>query len=147
MRGSFSIEADDDRGYVIPRKGRSIVERDRRSGACHPTPSFTIRHSEFRIFYLIFAARIMATRRYIVHGRVQGVGFRYFTKGIAEAFDITGTVRNTHDGDVEIVASGSVENLRSFKEQIEIGPAGARVDRVIAEDSHEERFDRFTVIR
>jgi acylphosphatase len=89
----------------------------------------------------------MATRRYIVHGRVQGVGFRYFTGKIAEAFDIGGTVRNTHEGAVEIVASGSPENLRSFREQIEIGPAGSRVDRVVAEDMPDERFERFSVIR
>jgi acylphosphatase len=89
----------------------------------------------------------MATRRYIVHGRVQGVGFRYFTKEIAQAFDIGGTVRNMNDGAVEIVAAGSPENLRSFKEQIEIGPAGARVDRVVVEEMDEERFDRFSVIR
>lgn len=89
----------------------------------------------------------MATRRYIVQGRVQGVGFRYFTREMADAFDITGTVRNVSDGDVEIVASGTPENLRSFKEQIELGPAGARVDRVKVEEMEEERFDRFSVIR
>lgn len=89
----------------------------------------------------------MATRRYIVQGRVQGVGFRYFTREMAEAFDIKGTVRNAPDGSVEIVAVGSPENLRSFKEQIELGPQGARVDRVTAEEIEEERFERFSVIR
>jgi acylphosphatase len=75
----------------------------------------------------------METYRYIVSGRVQGVGFRYFARRIAEAFDIGGSVRNRSDGTVEIVASGSAENLRSFREQIEIGPDGSRVDRIDTE--------------
>ena len=86
------------------------------------------------------------TRRYIVRGRVQGVGFRWFTRRAAEAFDIAGWARNADDGSVEIVASGSQENLRSFKEQIEIGPSGARVDRVLDEEHPEERFTRFDVL-
>lgn len=85
------------------------------------------------------------TRRFRVSGRVQGVGFRWFAGRIAEAFDIGGWVRNADDGSVEILASGTPENLRSFKEQIEIGPTSARVDRVDDEERPEERFDRFTV--
>ncbi|MCB0712239.1 MAG: acylphosphatase [Ignavibacteriae bacterium] len=65
-----------------------------------------------------------------VRGRVQRVGFRLFVRDIAEAFDINGTVRNSADGSVEIEASGSEENLRSFIEQIEIGPTGSRVEEV-----------------
>jgi acylphosphatase len=89
----------------------------------------------------------MQSNRYIVRGRVQGVGFRYFVARIAEAFDITGMVRNMSDGSVEIVVTGSPENLRSFKEQIEIGPSGARVDRVIVEEIEQRKFERFEVIR
>ncbi len=84
---------------------------------------------------------------YIVRGRVQGVGFRYFVKQMAEAFDVRGTVRNTSDGDVEIVASGSSANLRSFKEQIEIGPSASRVDRVIVEGIDPRTFNGFQVVR
>lgn len=65
-----------------------------------------------------------------MRGRVQRVGFRLFVRDIAEAFDINGTVRNSADGSVEIEASGSEENLRSFIEQIEIGPTGSRVEEV-----------------
>lgn len=89
----------------------------------------------------------MKTSRYIVRGRVQGVGFRYFAKQMAEAFDIAGFVRNTVEGDVEIVASGKPENLRSFREQIEIGPSSGRVDRIDVEDLESRRFDGFQVIR
>lgn len=89
----------------------------------------------------------MITRKYIVHGRVQGVGFRYFTRKMAEAFDIAGVVRNASDGSVEIVASGSAENHRSFKEQIGIGPDGARVDKITVQELAPERFDGFNVQR
>lgn len=87
------------------------------------------------------------TRRYIVRGAVQGVGFRWFATRMAEAFDINGSVRNADDGSVEIIASGTPENIRSFKEQIEIGPTNARVDQVIDEEHPEERFTRFGVVR
>lgn len=89
----------------------------------------------------------MLTVRYIVHGRVQGVGFRYFASRMAEAFDIGGTARNLGDGSVEIVASGTAENLRSFKEQIGIGPTGARVDRIETEERPLERFAGFRAVR
>jgi acylphosphatase len=88
----------------------------------------------------------MQTRKYIIHGRVQGVGFRYFVRKIADAFDITGKVRNTPDGSVEIVATGTQENLRSFKEQIEIGPGGSRVDRVVVEELDVMRFKGFEIV-
>lgn len=89
----------------------------------------------------------MSTVRLVVEGRVQGVGFRWFTRSIAEAFDISGSVRNRPDGSVEIVASGSADNLASFREQIELGPDGARVDRVNAEEMPDERFAGFTIER
>ena len=88
----------------------------------------------------------MATIRYIVSGRVQGVGFRWFARQAAEAFDIAGSVRNREDGTVEILASGSAENLRSFREQIEIGPRSSRVDRIVAEEQAETRFQRFSIL-
>jgi acylphosphatase len=86
------------------------------------------------------------TRRYVIHGLVQGVGFRYFAARIAEAFDIAGTVRNTHDGTVEIVASGAPENIRSFKEQISIGPSHGRVDLIDEEEIPDQRFHGFRVL-
>jgi acylphosphatase len=89
----------------------------------------------------------MITRKYIVQGRVQGVGFRYFVWQMAEAFDIAGSVRNIPDGSVEIIATGTPENHRSFKEQVEIGPDGARVDRVTAEEMDVTRFNGFRIDR
>ena len=87
------------------------------------------------------------TRRFVVRGVVQGVGFRYFAVRMAEAFDIAGYVRNSPDGSVEIVASGSQDNIRSFREQIEIGPTHGRVDRVEEAELQDQRFDGFRVLR
>lgn len=88
----------------------------------------------------------MPTRTYTVRGRVQGVGFRYFTARAAAAFGITGQVRNVEDGSVEIVARGDESSLRSFREQIEIGPAHARVDHVDVMDVQDQEFERFTTV-
>ena len=57
-----------------------------------------------------------------VEGRVQGVGFRYFTIEIAIRYDITGWVRNTHNQEVEITAEGSREKLDQFVALIQRGP-------------------------
>lgn len=66
-----------------------------------------------------------------VYGRVQGVGYRYFTWRQAEALSLTGYVRNLPDGKaVEVVAEGERENLDEFIRQLEAGPRLARVERV-----------------
>ena len=80
-------------------------------------------------------------------GRVQRVGFRVFVRDTARAFDIRGWVRNGDDGSVEIAAWGMADNMRSFIEQIEIGPSGSRVDALeIMESDVEMGMDDFMVI-
>lgn len=71
-------------------------------------------------------------RRYLITGRVQGVGFRYFTQRVAVQHGITGWVRNTPDGRVEVEAEGNVDAMHQFEGRISIGPAGAHVDQVTA---------------
>ena len=61
----------------------------------------------------------------IVGGRVHGVGFRYFVRHKAEELQISGWVRNTPEGKVEIEAEGDPPNLETFIEWIRIGPARA----------------------
>jgi acylphosphatase len=53
-----------------------------------------------------------------VSGRVQGVGFRYFTQQIATDLGVTGWVKNTFDGKVEFVAEGTADQLAVFKRRI-----------------------------
>jgi len=73
-------------------------------------------------------------RRYIVTGRVQGVGFRYFAERAAATEGIHGWVRNLPDGTVEASAEGDAESVERFETRLRQGPAGARVEHVDVED-------------
>lgn len=74
------------------------------------------------------------SRLYRISGRVQGVGFRYFTWDAARREGLTGVVRNMPDGSVEAAAEGEREALDRFEAAISSGPAGARVLHVDRED-------------
>jgi acylphosphatase len=65
-----------------------------------------------------------------VHGRVQGVGFRYHIVRVAMDLDLTGWVANDADGSVRCVAEGARPALEALLGSLEVGPAGAIVDRV-----------------
>jgi acylphosphatase len=65
-----------------------------------------------------------------VTGRVQGVGFRYFTLEVARRLRLTGYVMNTRAGGVRAYAEGSRESLEHFLRAVEQGPQGARVREV-----------------
>jgi acylphosphatase len=66
----------------------------------------------------------------VVHGDVQGVGFRYFVQRKAQQLGLQGWVRNNDDGSVELVAEGGREALEQLKRALQEGPRMARVDRV-----------------
>jgi acylphosphatase len=70
------------------------------------------------------------TRRFVVTGRVQGVGFRWFVEREAAQIGVTGWVRNREDGSVEVMATGTREQLRSLRSKLQQGPRAARVDMV-----------------
>lgn len=72
----------------------------------------------------------MATYRYLVQGRVQGVGYRYFVLRQAEALGVTGFARNRPDGSVEVVAEAPEPTLCDFEDRLRQGPAFAQVDGV-----------------
>lgn len=82
---------------------------------------------------------VMTTQRLIVSGRVQGVGYRDYAVRQAKALGVTGWVRNTRDGRVEMLASGEDEALGRFVEACRSGPALARVDAIDAHPDNEER--------
>jgi acylphosphatase len=69
-------------------------------------------------------------RRYLVNGRVQGVGFRYFVQAAAAREGLRGWVRNLPGGAVEALAEGDADALERFETQLRQGPSTARVDRV-----------------
>jgi acylphosphatase len=82
----------------------------------------------------------------IVHGRVQGVNFRYYTRQTAQQLDITGWVRNRNDGTVEVIAEGNEQALQSLIDFLKTGPAGARVDRLDVEwDESSGQYTSFSV--
>lgn len=65
-----------------------------------------------------------------VHGRVQGVGFRYFVRERAQELELAGWVRNEPDGTVTGEAGGDFSRLEALREILERGPAGAHIARV-----------------
>jgi acylphosphatase len=75
-------------------------------------------------------------RRFIISGRVQGVGFRYFTEATAQREGVAGWVRNLPDRSVEVVAEGDAEAVERFERAVRIGPPGARVDRIDVDNSY-----------
>jgi len=70
-------------------------------------------------------------RHYLIKGRVQGVGFRWYVHREAAALGLKGWVRNTDDGHVEVVAGGDAESLAELKAALHKGSRGSRVDAVI----------------
>ena len=72
-------------------------------------------------------------RRYLVSGRVQGVGFRYFTQDIATREGLSGVVRNLPGGAVEVVAEGDEDSLTRLEAALRRGPSHARVEDVDVE--------------
>lgn len=84
--------------------------------------------------------------RFVVTGRVQGVGFRWFVRRRAADLGIAGYVRNLEDGSVEVVADGPGEALAALAAELAKGPPAARVEAVRqGEGPIGERHDRFEV--
>jgi len=77
-------------------------------------------------------------RYYLVKGRVQGVGFRWFVHREAAELGLRGWVRNTDAGDVEVVASGVQETLSELKSALRKGSRGSRVDAILEQDLADE---------
>jgi len=74
---------------------------------------------------------------YLVKGRVQGVGFRWFVQREAAELGLRGWVRNTIEGHVEVVAEGEEAELRELRSAVEKGSRGSRVDAVVRHELHE----------
>jgi acylphosphatase len=68
---------------------------------------------------------------FLVRGRVQGVGFRWFVHREASELELKGWVRNTEDGEVEVIVAGDEPALNELRTSLHRGPRGSRVDKVI----------------
>lgn len=76
----------------------------------------------------------MKRKHFIVHGRVQGVGFRFFARSIACKYNLTGYVKNEYDGTVVIEAQGAPQRIEAFIQEIKEGNRFVRVDFVDTTD-------------
>ena len=77
---------------------------------------------------------MMKKQKIIVSGRVQGVGFRYYTQKQAARIGIRGYVKNLYNGNVEVYAAGTEEQLTLLKQYLKTGPSLSHVDSIHVED-------------
>jgi acylphosphatase len=88
---------------------------------------------------------MVVARRFVISGRVQGVGFRFFVEDQARREGLAGYVRNLPDGCVEAVAEGDEESVARFERTLHRGPRSALVAQVLAETIPVESRHSFTV--
>jgi acylphosphatase len=81
----------------------------------------------------------VVARRYIVSGRVQGVGFRNYVEHVAGNLNLHGYVRNRRDGSVEVFAISTPERLKQLRVALEKGPMMSRVSNVSEEPEQVEK--------
>jgi len=79
---------------------------------------------------MALAEQNLLARRFVVRGRVQGVGFRWFVEREAHMLGIAGWVRNNSDSSVEVLAMGTRDQLSGLRSRLQQGPRAARVDHV-----------------
>ena len=84
-------------------------------------------------------------RRWLVRGRVQGVGYRYFAQRAAESLGLAGYVRNLDDGRVEVYAVGPKNELAEFAGLLYRGPRWADVRGVDEQEAAVERYSSFHI--
>jgi len=78
---------------------------------------------------------------YLVKGRVQGVGFRWFVHREAAELKLRGWVRNTEDGHVEVLAAGQPQDLAELQTALRQGSRGSRVDAVVRQELPESEAE------
>ncbi len=84
----------------------------------------------------------LEVKHFLVKGRVQGVGFRWFVHREAAELGLRGWVKNTDEGHVEIVAAGDAERLAELKIALYKGSRGSRVDAVLEHDLEAQEAER-----
>ncbi len=68
--------------------------------------------------------------RWVISGRVQGVGFRWFVLRAAQRLGVTGWARNLWDGGVEVMGQGTLSMLHDFEKELHMGPLLGNVEKV-----------------
>lgn len=86
------------------------------------------------------------TYKILVSGRVQGVGFRYFSQSRASKYNIKGFIRNIYDNKVEIVCQGEEEELEQFINEVRKGPAFSVVSDIEKEEIKKpQKYNSFDI--
>jgi acylphosphatase len=91
------------------------------------------------------ASQRILTCRIVVHGRVQGVGFRQFTAQKARQYHVRGQVRNLPDGTVECIAQADEASMKRFLTDLKRGPLLSKVDRVVIEELPSKELQDFHI--
>ncbi len=87
-----------------------------------------------------------SARKYVIIGRVQGVGYRFFAERVANQLGLRGYVKNLWDGNVEAYAIGNEAALEEFKRRLAEGPRSAHVTSVQESDEPIDRkYSRFVI--
>ena len=89
----------------------------------------------------------MPTKRLLIKGKVQGVFYRATARDKAEEYGLKGWVRNTAEGHVEAVVTGTADNIEAFVAWCHQGPSRALVTGVEVEEKPEMEFSAFTILR
>lgn len=89
---------------------------------------------------------MLVARRYLIRGRVQGVGFRFFAEDQARREGLSGFVRNLPDGRVEVLAEGDADGIERLERALHRGPIGSRVESIETETiAPSGRFTGFAI--
>jgi acylphosphatase len=89
----------------------------------------------------------VVSRRAVVTGRVQGVGFRFFAERAARETGVAGWVRNREDGSVETFAEGEEQAVRAYLEKLRVGPRVSRVAALQEEEAGPAGHTTFEITR
>ncbi|MCB1199617.1 MAG: acylphosphatase [Leptospiraceae bacterium] len=85
-------------------------------------------------------------KRYIISGKVQGVGYRMFARKEALKLSMRGQVKNLTSGEVELIAIGSLDDHRKLNSKLQQGPILSRVDEVQVIDEPLSNFSTFDIV-
>lgn len=89
----------------------------------------------------------MPTIHLLIKGKVQGVFYRATAKQIANELKLTGWIKNTKEGNVEVTASGDGHQLEYFVKWCKQGPDKAKVEEVIVTNKEPATFNSFMILR
>jgi acylphosphatase len=87
----------------------------------------------------------MIARRWLIHGRVQGVGYRYFVERSAVELGLKGYARNLDDGRVEVYAAGAKDKIAKLAGLLRVGPRWADVRGVDEQEAAVQTLDDFQI--